>query len=60
MSTMLHELRRERVDLSPGQRTALMLAIKRLLLGEVDEVTLRLRGPHLRIEQMREDRAQSV
>lgn len=60
MSTLLHQLRRERPELSDGQRTALMIAVRRLLLDEVDCVVLSRDGQRIRIEQTRIDRKQRV
>jgi len=60
MSTLLHTLRRERVEVSPEQTRLVLLAVRRLILGEIDEVRVCRSDQRIRIEQNRSDRAQSI
>jgi len=60
MSTLLHALRRERVEVSPEQTRLVLLAVRRLILGEIDEVRVCRSDQRIRIEQNRSDRAQSI
>ena len=48
------------IQLRPEQLAILEQAVCRILLGEVEEVVVRKRGPHLRVESKTNDRVQSI
>lgn len=57
---MLHQLKRERVRLTPEQRAVIEQAVCRILLGEVDEVRVSRNGNRLRIVQSQQERTAKI